>query len=176
MATVISNNWGVMTADYLHIGTAMSGQCYSDLLWRCRNPARMSSRANFDVEFLCNKITLPYTSTKLPCKLCVRMGVNCYYNHHVSGPGFPAIISFFFKNEKGVEGLDICWWQGARVACGGVLQGVQFSLLPLGHKCTAEAVDQAYRVTKRLCWRKYHTHLWVYHFSFQCYKLIESLL
>ena len=53
--------------------------------WRCRNPSKMSARANFGVEFW-NKVTPLYTSTKLPCMLCAIMGGNGYYTHIFSGP------------------------------------------------------------------------------------------
>ena len=111
--------------------------------------------------YICNKITLPYTSTKLPNTLCAIVGVNCYHTQCIFRTWLPAIISFFFKSERGVAVAKIRLWKRANIGCEGVLQRVWFSLLLLRYKCTAKAVYQAYRVTRRLCWIKYNSHLWV---------------
>ena len=135
--------------------------------WHCRNPLKMSARANSEVESFCNKIILPYTSTSLPCMLCVIVGINCYHTDRVFWTWRPAIIIFFFKTWKWVEGSDIYWSQWAKVSCGGVLQKARFIVLPLGYKCTTEAVDQVYRVTRRLYWIKYLSYLWLCYYSYQ---------
>ena len=59
------------------------------------------------------------------------------HTHRIFWNWLPAIIPFF-KTEKGVEGPEI-WWYVEEICW-----EERFSLLSLGYKCTAGAVDQVY--------------------------------
>ena len=87
-----------MNVDYLHIGTAISGQCYADLLLMLQESIKEKRKGKVPHGVFSNKITLPYTSTQLQCMLCATVGVICYHTHRILYTWLPAIISFFFQN------------------------------------------------------------------------------